>query len=704
MSSLIAPFTSGLVTSVESWLAPLDSFRDAKNIHVDNGVIEKRGGTRPLAQIQEREQGIEIVGIAQDLTGTTTTGIPHDYASGDRVYIDDVVGMVEVNGLVYTITVVSPTDFELNIDTSIFAAYVSDGESKRLQDSVDRVMGIFRFLDERGFYDTLAFNTTQASILNSVSKTFDPLDSEPIMSGGEFDYIWAVNWSASNINNRLYFTNGLPYDGSGLNGIRYYDASGTGLTTVDFNDRDLGGGRTLYGGKLLFVLKQRLLILHTFEHDGAETTGFPQRARWCKSQGPSIWDDITPGGGGYVDCPTGDQIVSARSLQNSVVVMFTNSVWTINPVSDPALPFAWSKVNDFRACGGKFATVGYDKDVRSIGLRGITATDGTNTQRIDQKISRFVVNAINENFFEKVYCKRNYTTERWWTLYPSNEAEENDSALIYDDDSGAFTVYEIALSCLGYGNFGEDFRLSDFTAENDLDLTLDEAGDSTLQDYFWQDSQEAFLGGTISGTVVVLDAESSDSREPISASFATNAWNPHQKDGVEVRMPFVDIFVDTDTETTGVVRFSKDNDISPYTTQTVDFLPNLDYVASIINISQSNPAIVNSPSNGLTKGEVIYIYLVSGMSAINGGPYTIGETGENFFELEGVDSTLYSPYVSGGQVVRRSFYKTKAWKRIFAGGIGYEHFMEFSSSGFASAFRIHAFRPMFSPTGKRTIN
>ena len=702
---LIAPFQTGLETDVEPWIAPPDSFTIANNVHVRHGYVEKRSGYRILAALYTTDSTVGISNIAQDINGTVTTAAPHGYSTGNRVYIAGVTGMTEVNNQIYSITVTGANSFELGISTVAFGAYVAGGTSALLIASSNRVMGIFRYNQADGTFKTLAFTTQRAFILNGVTKTFDPLDSANIMSGSQYDYIWATNWQGTNLAQRLYFTNGKQYDGASLDGIRFYDASGTGQTTTLFTpDLNPGATRQLYGSKLLFVLKQRLIALHTFENDSGVVTAHPQRARWCQAQGPSNWDDITPGGGGFVDCPTGDQIISARALQNSIIVQFTNSVWTLRPVPDPALPFRWDKINDFRAVFGKMASVGYDRDVKAIGDRGITATDGTETARIDRRITDFVNDVINTNEVKKIYCARSYAKTRWWTLYPDGESAENNAALIYDDESGAFTTYSISMNCLGYGNFEEDYGLNDFTSDNNLDINLLQAGDADLQSYFWQDDQELFLGGDTAGVVYIMEFGGDDLGIDIETTLETAAWAPYKEQGMEARMSYLDFFIDTDVETEGTIHFYKDNDIAPYMSQSIDFLPNLDYVASIVNANATNPVQVIAPNHGLETGETIFIYRVKGMVELNDKGYQVTVVNNDTITLDGVDGTGFTAYTTGGIIVRRPFYKTKTWKRAYAGGIGYQHRIRFESTGSEDPYRIHAFKPYFSPVGKRTIN
>ena len=699
---LIAPFSTGLDTDLEPWIAPPDSFGEAVNVHVRHGYVERRAGYRKFGQLKKTAVAVNISAITQAANGQVTTAANHGYTTGDKVYITGVTGMTQVNDEIFTITVNGLATFLLNVDTTTYGAYVAAGTVAKIIDDTGRVMGINRFLKTDGFQASLAYGQTRANLYDGTIDDYLPLDAIDIMSSGAFDYVWGVNWQSTDVVNRLYFTNGKAWDGANLDGIRYYDASGTGNVTVGFRP-SLGGGRTLYGAKLLFVLKQRLLAVGTWEFDGATLTYHPQRARWCAAQGPSNWDDLVAGGGGFVDAPTGDQSISGRALSDQIINFFTNSVWTLRPVSDPALPFRWDKINDFRACDGKMASIGYDRFVIAIGIRGITATDGIETRRIDNRINDFTTNEINVDQFPKVFCERSYANQRWWSLYPPVELEENAAALIYDDDSQAFTTYDIVMNCLGYGNFAEDFGLNDFTSSNDLDWTLDDAGENTLLDFFWQDNQETLLGGDTAGQVFVMETGANDNDLSVSSSLVSAGWNPFKDQGLSAQLSYVDIYFETDSTTKLEIGFYKDDMEDPYVTRQLDLLPNLNFVENIQSISQANPCLVNCANSGLVTGDTVFIYGVEGMTEVNGGPYVITVVNANSFTLNGIDSSAFTAYTGDGGVYFREFYKTKVWKRVFGGGIGYVHQIRVAAEGRDSPYRIHSFKPYFKPRGKRTV-
>jgi hypothetical protein len=73
---------------------------------------------------------------------------------------------------------------------------------------------------------------------------------------------------------------------------------------------------------------------------------------------------------------------------------------------------------------------------------------------------------------------------------------------------------------------------------------------------------------------------------------------------------------------------------------------------SITNVTQANPAVVTSASHGRITGQVVTIKNVTGMIELNNKSFVVTVINANSFSLDGIDSTLYSAYVSGGSVIR----------------------------------------------------
>ncbi len=106
-------------------------------------IALKREGTIASAYSLDTTTGIvtldadstaSISNIAQDSSGTVTaTG--HGFTTGDEIHIDGVNGMTEVNGNVYTITVVDVDTFTLGTNTTGFTAYTSGGTASKFVQS-----------------------------------------------------------------------------------------------------------------------------------------------------------------------------------------------------------------------------------------------------------------------------------------------------------------------------------------------------------------------------------------------------------------------------------------------------------------------------------------------------------------------------------------------------------------------------------------
>lgn len=69
---------------------------------------------------------------------------------------------------------------------------------------------------------------------------------------------------------------------------------------------------------------------------------------------------------------------------------------------------------------------------------------------------------------------------------------------------------------------------------------------------------------------------------------------------------------------------------------------------TITGATNGNPCQITSPLHGLATGAVIIIDNVVGMTQLNGNTYTITVVNANNFTLNGIDSTAYGVYVSGG--------------------------------------------------------
>jgi len=98
----------------------------------------------------------------------------------------------------------------------------------------------------------------------------------------------------------------------------------------------------------------------------------------------------------------------------------------------------------------------------------------------------------------------------------------------------------------------------------------------------------------------------------------------------------------TDFNTAPIVTDAPPTDNTPFKTIS----------ASITNITQANPAVVTAVAHGFSTGNNISIASVVGMTEVNNLTFVITVIDEDSFSLNGIDSSAYTAYTSGGTATR----------------------------------------------------
>jgi hypothetical protein len=273
----------------------------------------------------------------------------------------------------------------------------------------------------------------------------------------------------------------------GGDGIKWYDGPGVGNGWVNFV-APLNAAtpqRLLRGGLIIVSYKNRLVVLNTYESSGTSTSvNFAQRARWCQNGTPFFtednaatpveyllptninanfdsWFDGTVGKGGFIDAPTGEAIVSAEFIKDTLIVYFERSTWQLVYTGNETLPFIWQKINTELGTEATFSIVPFDRGVFGVGNYGIISTDSVNVVRIDEKIPDevFQIQNIN-NAPKRISGVRDYNAQLVYWAYPIRSDEDNDDVsyeltypnqvLVYNYMDGSWAEFDDCFTCFGY--------------------------------------------------------------------------------------------------------------------------------------------------------------------------------------------------------------------------------------------------------------
>lgn len=727
---LIANFKTGIDSDLDPWLLPADAFQNINNGYLYDGVLNKRLGMQTFGWfVNSEDTAIVISGISQASPGVVTVGTTASISDGDFFQIRSETGMTEINNTTYQVGNKTGTTFEIldiygnDVDTSGFTAYA--GGAAYYPVPRNPIMGIHRFIDSSGDNQIIVTDTRRVCVYNGTTLVFDPLDTSDVFNtastASNFTFGTGYGKTAALASSIFYFTN---YEGTvaatSSSQMRSWDGSAT--TTSAFVPNTGSSLPYVNAAQFIFSIRNRLLLLNTIEHTSSTNDGtkFQQRMRWSRQNDAQAsgnnWNEITPGNGGFEDAPTSETIISATQLQDQIIVFFTQSVWSITPTNDVRRPFRWIKINSYRACGAPYANIPHDRYAISFGQRGIVACDRVEVRRIDDHIKQFLQNEVNLDFIRRMYSGRNYQQERSWTLFPAStaglngtEATTSNYALIRSEDEGSWSKYQvyttdldstngINMSVVGYGLSVDDKTFADFDGQPDDNFEL---VTNTWDSYYSKGSGEIYLGGDQTGRVLALETEGDDVGEAITFEAISAGWNPYKDKGIQSQMGFVDFYLDADVNAQFTVSFYADDIEDSYKTVNMDALPNLGFVANVQDIALDNPVKVKAGSHGLTTGEQIYMYQLSGAGELEGNQYTITRVDEDYFTLDGIDGTSgVTDYISGGIVVRRRFSNSKCWKRAYAGGCGTNHYLRIEHSGADQNLRFHAFMPWFKPSSR----
>lgn len=218
------------------------------------------------------------------------------------------------------------------------------------------------------------------------------------------------------------------------------------------------GNNYITTARLIIQFKNRLLLFNTIENvDGINVT-YVNRVRYSaigSPLAPGAWLQDVPGQGNAVDAPTFEAVVTAQFIKDRLIVYFQSSTFELVYTGNQVIPFVWQKINTEFGAESTFSQIPFDKSVFGIGNIGIVACNGSNVERIDQKIPQFVFGIHNENAgVDRVAGIRDYYTELAYWAYPSQNRNSDfyfpDQVLVYNYINDSWAVNDDSFTTFGY--------------------------------------------------------------------------------------------------------------------------------------------------------------------------------------------------------------------------------------------------------------
>ena len=448
----IAPYdeNSGQQNNIKPWLIPDNAFETLNNAYVFRGRVRKRFGSRYFANDNDPlKSRLRILLAPAGLIITTPINIEvgQAFSIGNDIFtVVDVTppypkNLLSTSAVTATLTAINQITFSA-IATSVY-----------FYPSLP-VMGLLTYENSTiNDETTIAFDTRFSYIYNSGWEriTGEVTVGAAEWSGSNSDFFWGVTWTGANPSDRIFFVTN--FNENEPNFMRFYN----GVDWDDFNPVIDAVGSTLNSARILTVFKNRLIALNTWE-GAAPGDNYVNRARYCQIGSPldvNAWRQDIVGRGNAIDAPTQEAIVTVEFIKDRLIVYFERSTWELAYTGNQIYPFSWQQINTELGVESTFSVIPFDKLAIGVGNVGVHACNGSNVDRIDQRIPNAVFDIKNNSFGpQRVYGIRDYFSEMLYWTFPDTSTGTDfpypNKLFVYNYPTRTWSFNDDSITCFGY--------------------------------------------------------------------------------------------------------------------------------------------------------------------------------------------------------------------------------------------------------------
>ena len=445
----IAPYdeSSGQQNNVKPWLIPDNAFEVLNNAYVFRGRVRKRFGSRYFANSNSSlSSRLRILLAPAGLIITTPINIEvgQAFSIGNDIFtVVDVTppypkSLLSTSAVTATLTAINQITF------SAIAASVYFYPSLP-------VMGLLTYENSATNDEaTLAFDTKFSYQYDNLTVGWERIiGAAAEWYGSTSDFFWGVTWSGVLASERIFFVTN--FNQLEPNFMRYFN----GAVWASLNPAiTAAAGNTLQSARILTVFKDRLIALNTWE-GGVGPLNYVNRARYCQIGDPldaTAWRQDIAGKGNAIDAPTKEAIITVEFIKDRLIVYFERSTWELAYTGNQIYHFSWQQINTELGAESTFSVIPFDKLAIGVGNVGIHACNGSNVDRIDQKIPNTIFDIKNDNAgAQRVYGIRDYFSEMLYWAFPNNSAITFPNKIfVYNYPTKTWSFNDDSITCFGY--------------------------------------------------------------------------------------------------------------------------------------------------------------------------------------------------------------------------------------------------------------
>jgi len=467
---LIAPFSSGLVKNLPVWQTPEESFYELENAYVHRGVIKKRFGSKYIGAADDLLLGqlksrLRVHVGTTDGNGDISDTVPAGSVlkAGQMFSISDEIFTVPEVGLPVTmLTTGAATTHTYDTDTGAFVFVGATAATKVYWYPSEPVMGLTLY--EAGSinnHSAIAFDTR--FVYRYTSAGWGRVGAQ-IYKADTLDYFSSTNFSGVKIEDTALFATNF-YKNEANSDSMYYTLDG--ITWAVFRPKFYTAGaapeNTVITAKIVKPFKSRLLLFDTYEYYLAGTAykSFKNRVRYSSVNGPlSAYGWLVAKqtgyiGGGWIDAPTEQEIISVQYVKDRMIVYFERSTYELVYTGNESLPFIWQKLSSDLGATATFGSVPFESGCLAIGSTGVHSCNGVTVTRADNKIPDEIFTFLNiSDAVKRVYGIKDYFEELFYWSIPNPKMNDvssyPDTLLVYNYENQSWATFDDSITCFGY--------------------------------------------------------------------------------------------------------------------------------------------------------------------------------------------------------------------------------------------------------------
>lgn len=177
-------------------------------------------------------------------------------------------------------------------------------------------------------------------------------------------------------------------------------------------------------------------------------------------------DKFNVAGSGLFLADTYQTITGASLLGQIMVLNFTQMAYVMEKTRDAFNPYFGRSVPGVLGTTAKFSAVSWNDIVDSIGRTGVLGTDGRENKRVDNKIPYFTADKIDQTSFNLTYGGFDRQNNQFLWAYKQSEtdSETQNAVLVRNYEENTWSTYDQRFSVLGQTEIGLNLTWDDIDA------------------------------------------------------------------------------------------------------------------------------------------------------------------------------------------------------------------------------------------------